>query len=363
VRVASFALMVAIFFVSGLCLKTRELKAAFRRRSIAGTTWGLLAICAVTPTLGFAVRLIRLVPQEYITGLVVLLASPTTLGVGISMTQRSRGNVGLAIALTVISNAVGVAIMPLWLQALVGSQRALAKPVPALIAKLTVSNFVPTLVGKALRELSPKRAAPWADRNKPRLGVLSNLCLAVIILQNISGARDELLGTSVGVFFAVVALAIGYHALFLAVNWAALALLRVPAPEFAASLILASQKSAPVALTAIEFITDDLSVQGLLAVPCVLGQLGQVFMGHPITAALGRRIARDEEEEGRRAEVEREGAAAAAVAAAGDAEAAADGGVDAAVAVAGGGRGGGGRGGGGERAGALDGVSGPAAAK
>jgi sodium/bile acid cotransporter 7 len=321
VRVISFVLMFLIFFCSGLALKTREVKAAFGRRALAGTTWGLAAICAITPTLGFLVRLIKITPPEYITGLVIMLTAPTTLGVGISMTQRSRGNVGLAIALTVVSNAIGVAVMPLWLETLMakGTQQQLARPFPLLIAKLAVNNLLPTVLGKLLREVSPKKVAPWADRNKAWLGVFSNFCLAVIILQNISGARDELLKTAVGVFFIVVALAIGYHALFLVVNWLALSALRVPAPEKAASLILASQKSAPVALTAIEFITNDETVQGLLAVPCIIGQLGQVFMGHPLTVWLGKRNARFERREkaAREADAERTRAEEARVAAEG----------------------------------------------
>lgn len=309
VRVVSFVLMFLIFFCSGLALKTREVKAAFGRRALAGTTWGLAAICAITPCLGFLVRLITLTPPEYITGLVIMLSAPTTLGVGISMTQRARGNVGLAIALTVISNAIGVAVMPLWLETLLakgGTQQQLAKPFPLLIAKLAVNNLLPTVLGKLMREVSPKKVAPWADRNKAWLGVFSNFCLAVIICQNIAGGRDALLQTAVGTFFAVVALALGYHALFLVGNWAALTLLQVPPPEAAASLILASQKSAPVALTAIEFITNDRAVQGLLAVPCIIGQLGQVFMGHPLTAVLGKRIARFEARDKAEREAERE---------------------------------------------------------
>lgn len=339
VRVVSFVLMFLIFFCSGLALKTRELKAAFGRRALAGTTWGLAAICAITPTLGFLVRLIKITPPEYITGLVIMLTAPTTLGVGISMTQRSKGNVGLAIALTVVSNAIGVAVMPLWLETLLakGTQQQLARPFPLLIAKLAVNNLLPTLLGKLLREVSTKRVAPWADKNKAWLGVFSNFCLAVIILQNISGARDELLKTAVGVFFIVVALAIGYHALFLVVNWLALSALRVPPPEKAASLILASQKSAPVALTAIEFITNDETVQGLLAVPCIIGQLGQVFMGHPLTVWLGKRNARYERREkaAREAEAEKEKADAARVVAEGVEGGVAVDGVEAAAAAAG----------------------------
>jgi sodium/bile acid cotransporter 7 len=302
IKVLYFALMFIVFLCSGLALQTRDLKSAFLGgRASLGTVWGLVAICGLAPLLGFLFRMIELVPPEYITGLVILLASPTTLGVGISMTQRSKGNVGLAIALTVVSNALGVALLPLWLKALLsgGSETSTglgsmnAAQTGMLIAKLAVNNLLPTLIGKALREVSPKRIAPFADRNKQWLGVISNGCLAVVIMMSIAGARDQLLETALGTFIVVVLLAIGYHVLFLLLNALALyPILRVPPPEAAASLILASQKSAPVALTAIGFLTTNPTAQGLLAVPCVIGQLGQVFLGHPVTAELGRRNAR-----------------------------------------------------------------------
>lgn len=52
----------------------------------------------------------------------------------------------------------------------------------------------------------------------------------------------------------------------------------MPAPEAVASGIMASQKSSPVAVTVISYITTDSSLQGLMAIPCLVGQIFQVHM-------------------------------------------------------------------------------------
>lgn len=53
-------------------------------------------------------------------------------------------------------------------------------------------------------------------------------------------------------------------------------LLRLPAPENVATGLMAAQKSGPVSVAVIGYITSDVSQQGLLAIPAVLGQLVQV---------------------------------------------------------------------------------------
>ena len=51
---------------------------------------------------------------------------------------------------------------------------------------------------------------------------------------------------------------------------------RMPPPENIATSIMASQKSGPVAVAVIGYMTNDVAQQGLLAIPAVLGQLVQV---------------------------------------------------------------------------------------
>ncbi len=52
-----------------------------------------------------------------------------------------------------------------------------------------------------------------------------------------------------------------------------------PMKEAVAVIIMASQKSAPVAVTVISYVTNDPAQQGLLSVPAIVGQLFQIFFG------------------------------------------------------------------------------------
>lgn len=67
------------FFISGLTLRTDEMRSALTRRNALGTGWGLLSIMGVTPLLAFAVRGLPLQPPEYATGLTIFCIVPTTV--------------------------------------------------------------------------------------------------------------------------------------------------------------------------------------------------------------------------------------------------------------------------------------------
>lgn len=62
-------------------------------------------------------------------------------------------------------------------------------------------------------------------------------------------------------------------------NAGAVLLLRLPVREAIAVFIMGSQKSAPVAVTVIMYITTDTRQRGLLSVPAIIGQLTQIFVG------------------------------------------------------------------------------------
>ena len=61
-----------------------------------------------------------------------------------------------------------------------------------------------------------------------------------------------------------------------------------PNPISIAVLIMSSQKSSPVALAVISYITQDPSKKGLMAIPCVIGQLTQIFIGSYLAKVLAK---------------------------------------------------------------------------
>ncbi|WIA38881.1 hypothetical protein OEZ86_002156 [Tetradesmus obliquus] len=128
---------------------------------------------------------------------------------------------------------------------------------PEYVAGLTIFTLVPTTLGVAIS-------------------------LAFIIWQTLSSAREYIVNSSFGAMLLVFVSALLIHVIYLVFNAVAVKLLRVPVPEAISTIIMASQKSAPVAVTAIAYITTDPVAQGLLAVPAVTGQLLQIFIGQPL---------------------------------------------------------------------------------
>lgn len=160
-----------------------------------------------------------------------------------------------------------------------------------IFVKLLISFLVPTVAGKALRDLVPSINA-FQARYKKTLSLISNTMLAMIIWQTLSSGRDIIVDTKTGTMLLVIVSTMLIHLLFLACNTVAVILLRVPLLEAISAVIMASQKSAPVAVTVITYMTSNTKTQGVLALPCVIGQLVQIFIGQPLAHYLAGVVSR-----------------------------------------------------------------------
>lgn len=84
-------------------------------------------------------------------------------------------------------------------------------------------------------------------------------------------------------------------------------LLNAATAEAVAVVITSAQKSAPVAVTLISYATTNVSQQGLLAIPSIVGQLSQIFIGAAfVPAVLARTKAAAAREEAERERREKE---------------------------------------------------------
>lgn len=69
-----------VLFISGLNLHAGEAREALG--CWRGVAWGLLSTLVLTPLLGYGLRAVPLTPPELTTGLVSMVACPTTFGIG-----------------------------------------------------------------------------------------------------------------------------------------------------------------------------------------------------------------------------------------------------------------------------------------
>ena len=291
VRALQAANNAAVFLVSGLTLNLSDFTAVLK--DVRAPLFGLVAILALTPCLAFGALRLPLRPHEFSVGLAIFCVVPTTLGVGVALTTAAKGNIALALALTVSTNLLGIATVPFLLRAvLAGTPGASTVRVDPgdLAVKLVFTCLIPTAVGIALR-CSSARLAAWVTANKVGLGVFSNANLVCIVWQTLSAASAVLLRQRAGDVLAVVAIAAGLHLVMLAVVHVAVTrALSLPVRERVAVTIMGAQKSAPVAVTVITYITRSGAQQGLLAIPALVGQLSQIFIGSALARTLAKQV-------------------------------------------------------------------------
>ncbi|KAK9917371.1 hypothetical protein WJX75_003627 [Coccomyxa subellipsoidea] len=281
-----------VFLVSGLTLRTKEINTAFKQWP--GLVYGLVAILAFTPCLGFAAKRLNLTPSEFNIGLAIFCVVPTTLGVGVALTAAARGNQALALLLTVATNLLGIITVPYELKLILLGSNVVSVDPSSLVVKLIFTVLVPTVLGKAACILSSSLDAA-VRRHKVALSLFSHTNLALIIWQTLSGARNVLVAQPFHRVMLVILASIVMHLIYLAFNAIVVGVFRFPVKEGIAVLIMASQKSAPIAVTVISYITPDIAQQGLFSVPAIVGQLAQIFMGSLLIRYLSRLVKDDQE--------------------------------------------------------------------
>jgi sodium/bile acid cotransporter 7 len=270
-----YAAVSVIFLISGLLLRTDEIRAAFS--GWKATLWGCLSILLVTPALGTFVAFQLPLEPSFQLGLALFCCMPTTLSSGIALTGQARGNVALALLLTVLSNAAGIFTVPFVLARLLGTMGQVELSAGELLVKLCYSILLPLALGKYLRRF----LAGWAGAHREGLILASNLALISIPWMKFSESSARLAKVAPLSLLAVVLAGLGIHGLYLLLNSGASALLRLAPEAKKAVVILASQKTLPVAMTVLAFLpesTVSAQVKGLIAIPCITFHLGQIFV-------------------------------------------------------------------------------------
>lgn len=144
----------AIFLLSGLSLKVRELANAVKNMRLNALiqmmTFGAWPFLVGLPlTKGIAKFLPNLLPQPLLDGLLILTCLPTTVNMCIILTSASGGNVATALCNAVISNLAGIVLTPALLLRFFG--KSIELPFVELVSKLCNKVLLPVAVGQALR--------------------------------------------------------------------------------------------------------------------------------------------------------------------------------------------------------------------
>ena len=274
-----------IFVCAGLMLRTDEMHAAFS--AWQATAWGSLSILLLTPFIGVTLAFQVPVEESFQLGLALFCCMPTTLSSGIALTNQARGNTALALLLTVLTNTIGIFTVPFVLAHLLGAIGQVELSGGDLLLKLCLTILLPLSLGRYLRRF----LADWVDRSRSGISTLSNVALISIPWMKFSESSARLAEVDAASLAILVVSGLAIHSLYLLLNYGATKSRRLAAPERKAVVLLASQKTLPVAMTVLALIPDSAiapEMKGLMAIPCITFHLGQIFVAAIIATRWSR---------------------------------------------------------------------------
>ncbi|XP_043703101.1 probable sodium/metabolite cotransporter BASS4, chloroplastic [Telopea speciosissima] len=274
-----------IFLISGLTLQSKEISAAVK--AWPAGLFGLVSILLLTPFLSRIILQLKLSPQEFVTGLAIFSCMPTTLSSGVALTQLVGGNSALALAMTVISNLLGIFIVPLSLSKFIAAGVGVPVPTEQLFRSLIATLLVPLILGKVTRDIF-NGVAECVDQNRKLFSMISAIFLSLVPWIQVSRSRPLLLMVKPAVFFVAILMGTVLHLILLALNALLIKILSsVPGGResvFAkkentrAVVIVASQKTLPVMVAVVEQLGGALGESGLLVLPCVAAHINQIIV-------------------------------------------------------------------------------------
>ncbi|TVU29882.1 hypothetical protein EJB05_21473, partial [Eragrostis curvula] len=271
-----------IFVISGLTLRTKELGAALE--AWPAFLLGLASILLFTPPLAQFVMKVQFFPPEFMTGLAMFCCMPTTLSSGVTLTQLVGGNSALALAMTVVSNLLGIITVPLSLAKYIAAGAGVSLPTKQLFKSLVTRLLIPLIIGKVARETS-KGIANFVDGNRQGFSVASALLLSIVPWIQVSRSRSLILSVQVEAFAVAMIVGVLLHLALLAFNATMLQILSrleqkgksvFARKEYARAFILvASQKTLPVLIAVVEQLGGAFGEPGFLVIPCVAAHINQ----------------------------------------------------------------------------------------
>lgn len=274
-----------IFLVSGLTLRSGEMTEAIE--AWPAGAFGLASILLFTPIISRLVLQLKLIPQEFVTGLAMFCCMPTTLSSGVALTQLVGRNSALALSLTVASNLLGIVTVPFMLSKFVAQGVGASVPAGQLLKSLTLMLLVPLLLGKGIRN-SFNGVSKFVDERREQFSMINSIFLGLVPWMQVSGSRTLLLTVSPMTFISAIGIGMCLHLIFLSLNTVIMHGLSLifggkrstfgKENNARAIIIVASQKTLPVMVAIVGQLGGILGEAGLLVIPCVAAHINQIII-------------------------------------------------------------------------------------
>lgn len=166
----------AIFFNSGLSLKTEELRSAFSnvRLHILVQSFTLIFVPGLVSVL---VRILEFtnINEWLLKGLLVVGCMPPPVSSAVILTKAVGGNEAAAIFNSAFGSFLGIFGTPFLLLIFFGSSSSV--PFLTILTQLSITVVFPLLAGQLLRQY----VKDWMEATKPPFGTISSCVLLLII--------------------------------------------------------------------------------------------------------------------------------------------------------------------------------------
>ncbi|XP_053559691.1 sodium/bile acid cotransporter 7 isoform X2 [Bombina bombina] len=166
----------AIFFNSGLSLKTEELTSALMHVKLhlfvqiftlvffPTAIWLFLQVLSLTP-----------INEWLLKGLQTVSCMPPPVSSAVILTKAVGGNEAAAIFNSAFGSFLGIVVTPLLLLLFLGSSSSV--PFSSIFSQLFMTVVVPLIIGQIVR----RYIKDWLERKKPPFGAISSCVLLMII--------------------------------------------------------------------------------------------------------------------------------------------------------------------------------------
>uniref|UniRef100_A0A7S3YZI6 Sodium/bile acid cotransporter n=1 Tax=Lotharella globosa TaxID=91324 RepID=A0A7S3YZI6_9EUKA len=296
----------AIFFMSGLSLKTEELAKAAMQVNLHATIQGFSL--AVTPLLvctvaGFLESLITTAPGgggssgmedvlSLLMGIKVLSCLPPPVSTGLILTKETEGNEAAAIFNGTIGAFMGVIFTPMLVMAVTGGSADV--PIANIIKKLCITVVAPLLAGQ-LTKYSGIFSSKFLK--KIPFSTMRSLILLTIIYTTFCGTFMKKLEITMGYFFGLVAVLLFQQCsnMFLVKNiCAAQGMKRTDA---VAAMFCAVHKSLTLGMPITGIVFEGDPKLAVITIPLLVYHPMQILLGSLLVPTLKKWVAAGQDED------------------------------------------------------------------
>ena len=203
-------IIVAIFFLSGLALDTRQIRAGLA--DYKGTLLALVLIFLAAPLLALAFSMLPL-SAGIVIGLFLVASMPSTLSSGIVMTGEAGGNMAHALLVTIVANSLAVVTIPITLNALLaftGDSRVIVIDQVPIMIKIATLVLLPLLVGLIARNRTGNLLKPLL----PYTSICNQVGILAIVWMASCQGRDAIV-SRLDTMIPVLAVVFTFHLVML----------------------------------------------------------------------------------------------------------------------------------------------------